>query len=134
VYEVAEGEGGPPDDFGPIPNPLEQTFDRRFAKGGPRRPGHQGFGHGRPEPEDSGPVGTIPNPLEQTFDKRFVKGSQRINAGFGRPDHTPGGGQGPGHKKGGGPKQPDPMQTSVGYIGADAYFNKAGGKRGKRGR
>ena len=134
VYEVPEGENGPPDDFGPIPNPLEQTFDRRFAKGGPRRPGHQGFGHGRPEPEVGGPVGTIPNPLEQTFDKRFVKGSQRINAGFGRPDHTPGGGQGPGHKKGGGPKQPDPMQTSVGYIGADAYFNKAGGKRGKRGR
>jgi 23S rRNA pseudouridine2605 synthase len=26
------------------------------------------------------------------------------------------------------------MQTSVGYIGADAYFNKAGGKRGGGGR
>ena len=134
VYAAVDADGAP-EDFGRIPNPLEQTFDRRFAKG-PRRGPHQGFGHGRAEPEESGPVGTIPNPLEQTFDKRFVKGSQRINAGFGRPDHTPAGGQGPGGKKGG-PKQPDPMQTSVGYIGADAYFNKAGGNKrggGRRGR
>lgn len=119
------------DDFGPIPNPLEQTFDRRFAKG-PRRGGAQGFGHARPEVE-YGPAGTIPNPLEQTFDKRFVKGSQRINAGFGRPDGDPAGGPPAGQRKGG-PKQPDPMQTSVGYIGADAYFNKVGGKRGGGGR
>lgn len=135
VYATADADGAP-EDFGRIPNPLEQTFDRRFAKG-PRRGPHQGFGHGRVEQDEGGPVGTIPNPLEQTFDKRFVKGSQRINAGFGRPDHTPGGGAGPGPgRKKGGPKQPDPMQTSVGYIGADAYFNKAGGKRGggRRGR
>jgi 23S rRNA pseudouridine2605 synthase len=121
-------EPGPDgEDFGAIPNPLEQTFDRRFAKG-PRRGTAQGFGHARPEVEH-GPAGTIPNPLEQTFDKRFVKGSQRINAGFGRPDGDPHGGPAGGAKKGG-PKQPDPMQTSVGYIGADAYFNKVGGKRG----
>ena len=115
--------------FERIPNPLEQTFDRRFATG-PRRGTAQGFGHGgSTQPDlDGGPVGTIPNPLEQTFDKRFVKGSQRINAGFGRHDaHQPD--TGGGGKKGG-PKQPDPMQTSVGYIGADAYFNKVGGKRG----
>ena len=124
----AEGEGQPDDDFGPIPNPLEQTFDRRFAKG-PRRGNAQGFGHGGPQHEpDNGPPGTIPNPLEQTFDRRFVKGSQRINAGFGRHDAQP---QPQGGGKRGGPKQPDPMQTSVGYIGADAYFNRGGG--GKRG-
>lgn len=116
------------EDFGRIPNPLEQTFDRRFAKG-PRR-NAQGFGHGGSKPEvEFGGGGSIPNPLEQTFDRRFVKGSQRINAGFGRPDgesrDAPAGG-----KRKGGPKQPDPMQTSVGYIGADAYFNRPGGKRG----
>ena len=71
----------------------------------------------------------IPNPLEQTFDRRFASGSQRISRGFGQPtqDH-PGGNQ-----KGGGPRQPDPMQTSVGYIGADAYFSKARGPRGGKG-
>ncbi|WP_428424212.1 pseudouridine synthase [Methylibium sp.] len=129
AFEPAlDAEGQPGEDFARIPNPLEQTFDRRFAKG-PRRGGAQGFGQGgsQPDPDIGGPPGTIPNPLEQTFDKRFVKGSQRINAGFGRHDaHQPDQG---GSKKGG-PKQPDPMQTSVGYIGADAYFNKAGGKRG----
>jgi len=116
------------EDFTRIPNPLEQTFDRRFASG-PRRGAHQGFGQGGSKPDaDFGPGGTIPNPLEQTFDKRFVKGSQRINAGFGRPDGDPHGA--PAGAKKVGPKQPDPMQTSVGYIGADAYFNKVGGKRG----
>jgi 23S rRNA pseudouridine2605 synthase len=47
--------------------------------------------------------------------------------------------RGPGApKKGGagGGKQPDPMQTSVGYIGADAFLRKGGrggGKGGRRG-
>jgi len=36
-------------------------------------------------------------------------------------------------RAGGGGKQPDPMQTSVGYIGADALRNK-GGRGGGRGR
>ena len=31
------------------------------------------------------------------------------------------------------PRQPDPMQTSVGYIGADAFHRK-GGRGGRRGR
>ena len=74
-------------------------------------------------------IGPIPNPLEQTFDKRFVKGSKRITSGFGRPDQQDHGG---GQKKGSGPRQPDPLQTSVGYIGADAYFGKTGGG-GRRG-
>jgi 23S rRNA pseudouridine2605 synthase len=73
--------------------------------------------------------GPIPNPLEQTFDRRFVKsGSKRITSGFGRPDQDQGGQQGGKQQKG--PRQPDPMQTSVGYIGADAYF---GGGRNNRG-
>ena len=99
---------------------------------GPRRGGAQGFGHGGSQVDHDvgGPPGTIPNPLEQTFDKRFVKGSQRINAGFGRHDaHQPDQG---GAKKGG-PKQPDPMQTSVGYIGADAFTRKMQGQGQSRG-
>jgi 23S rRNA pseudouridine2605 synthase len=72
----------------------------------------------------------IPNPLEQTFDRRFATGTKRIVSGFGRPsdDHQR-------HDSGpkGGPKQPDPMQTSVGYIGADAYFTRPGGGNKNRG-
>ena len=73
--------------------------------------------------------GPIPNPLQQTFDHRFVQG-RRIgpNSGFGaggsapRPSNEP---------RGNGPKQPDPLQTSMGYIGADAFHRKnRGGNRG----
>lgn len=78
--------------------------------------------------DDFDNIGPIPNPLEQTFDRRFVKGSKRITSGFGRPDQDQGRDAGGKHK---GPKQPDPMQTSVGYIGADAYFGggRSGGNR-----
>jgi 23S rRNA pseudouridine2605 synthase len=80
--------------------------------------------------DDGDHIGPIPNPLEQTFDKRFAKGSKRITAGFGRPDQNHGRDVAPQPK--GSPKQPDPLQTSVGYIGADAYFGKVGGG-GRRG-
>ncbi|ACB35138.1 pseudouridine synthase [Leptothrix cholodnii SP-6] len=76
----------------------------------------------------------IPNPLEQTFDRRFATGSKRISAGFGRPSDDVPGGRGGDNRKGG-PREPDPLQTSVGYIGSDAYFNKPGGpNRGRGGR
>lgn len=79
----------------------------------------------------------IPNPLEQTFDKRFVQNPRSRVGGrtfaFGGGGFGPGGssqpaGGGGGNKKGG-PKQPDPMQTSVGYIGADAFHRKGRGGR-----
>lgn len=89
----------------------------------------------------------IPNPLEQTFDKRFVqnprtgvggRGFSRGGGGFGPGGSSPVQGGGGGKK--GGPKQPDPMQTSVGYIGADAFHRKnrgggggGGGRGGNRG-
>ncbi len=94
--------------------------------------------------EDIDPA-RIPNPLEQTFDKRFVqnprsavggRGFRTGGGGFG----TPGSGANRGaHKGGGGPKEPDPLQTSVGYIGADAFHRKGtrggggGGGRGGKG-
>ena len=83
--------------------------------------------------DDDGPPdpATIPNPLEQTFDRRFVQNSRQ--RGFNRA----GGGFGPGgsapansNRGGGGPKQPDPLQTSLGYIGADAFHRKNKGGRG----
>ncbi|HEY0856304.1 MAG TPA: pseudouridine synthase [Albitalea sp.] len=80
----------------------------------------------------------IPNPLEQTFDKRFVQNPRSTVGGRGFRSGGGGfgtGGSGPGPKKGGGPKEPDPLQTSVGYIGADAFHRKGGrgGGRGGRG-
>jgi 23S rRNA pseudouridine2605 synthase len=83
---------------------------------------------------DHDPIGPIPNPLEQTFDRRFVQGGGRrgIGSGFGNPNRPAGGGGGGGQsRKKGEPRQPDPLQTSVGYIGADAFHRK--GSRGGRG-
>ncbi|CAN5701364.1 hypothetical protein BH11PSE8_BH11PSE8_25190 [soil metagenome] len=84
---------------------------------------------------------SIPNPLEQTFDKRFVQ-NPRSPAG-GRGFRQGGGGFGAGgsapapsnNKKGSGPKQPDPLQTSLGFIGADAFHRKgrSGGGGGQGG-
>lgn len=84
----------------------------------------------RPLEEDSDidhDHGPIPNPLQQTFDHRFVQG-RRIgpNSGFGAGGSAPRGGDD--HK--GDPKQPDPLQTSVGYIGADAFHRKNRGRPG----
>jgi 23S rRNA pseudouridine2605 synthase len=85
----------------------------------------------------------IPNPLEQTFDKRFVQ-NPRMPPG-GRGFRSGGGGFGAGGsappaaspKKGNGPREPDPMQTSVGYIGGEAFHRKAtrgnGGQGGGQG-
>jgi 23S rRNA pseudouridine2605 synthase len=105
----------------PIPNPLQQTYDKRALQRD-RLPT-------RELPED----GPIPNPLQQTYDRRFVQKGPGGGGGGGgggrggRPGRGGGGGGG-----GGGARQPDPMQTAVGYIGADAFRGK-GGKGGGRG-
>ncbi|MEI6025141.1 MAG: pseudouridine synthase [Betaproteobacteria bacterium] len=109
------------DEDGPIPNPLQQTYDRRAvqAESRPRR-----------ELDEDGP---IPNPLQQTYDKRFAKDG-KVNAGAGA-----GGGRArkkpaPGKTQSAG-GQPDPMRTSVGYIGAEAFHQKSkAGRAGKGGR
>jgi 23S rRNA pseudouridine2605 synthase len=103
-------------DFASIPNPLQQTFDHRAIREA-RQP--------RREISEDGP---IPNPLEQTYDKRFVQKPRGIGGGGGS-------GRKGGKGGGGGERQPDPMQTSVGYIGADAFHKQmSGGGGGGRGR
>jgi 23S rRNA pseudouridine2605 synthase len=119
-------------DDGPIPNPLQQTYDKRAlqAERQPKR-----------EYSEDGP---IPNPLQQTYDKRFHQGDGG-GGGGGRGKGRGKGGRGGGGQMfgskrggagGGGGGQPDPMRTSVGYIGADALRRKGGGgkKRGGRSR
>ena len=104
---------------GPIPNPLQQTYDKRALQ---RDRVVQ-----RDIPED----GPIPNPLQQTYDKRFAQGTPG-------PKHGKGGGGGGrnGRAKkssGGDPNRvPDPMQTAIGYIGADAFQRKGGNRGGPR--
>ena len=132
-----------PSEDGPIPNPLQQTYDKRALQND-RAPRHD-------VPDDdgpSGPTGPIPNPLQQTFDKRFAPQNQRRNNGGGGGGQggqggrrggggggNRGGNAGDNRGGGGGERQPDPMQTSAGYIGADAFLRKGpGGGRGGRGR
>lgn len=80
------------------------------------------------------------NPLEQTFDRRFASNKQRgFPAGFGAGGSGQGGGGRGGNKQrnkgtGGGPREPDPMQTSMGYIGADAFLRRGSGGGGGGGR
>jgi len=83
-------------------------------------------GDDRDDDDDFDPS-RIPNPLQQTFDHRFVQG-RRIgpNSGFGAGGSAPRAPSGPK----GDPKQPDPLQTSVGYIGADAFHRKNRGRGG----
>jgi 23S rRNA pseudouridine2605 synthase len=102
------------EDDGPIPNPLQQTYDKRALQAEQRKP--------RREFSEDGP---IPNPLQQTYDKRFGQGGKA-----GGPAR--GGRRGAGGAKPGG--EPDPMRTAVGYIGGDAYLHKLrGGGAGKPG-
>jgi 23S rRNA pseudouridine2605 synthase len=106
-------------DFASIPNPLQQTYDRRAIRDA-RQP--------RREISEDGP---IPNPLEQTYDKRGVQKPRGLGVGGGGGNRR-GGGKGGG---GGGERQPDPLQTAVGYIGADAFHKQiSGGGGGGRGR
>ena len=63
---TARRERGERGEDGPIPNPLQQTFDKRAFKEQQRRP--------KREYGDDGP---IPNPLQQTFDQRALKEAQR---------------------------------------------------------
>lgn len=132
-------------------NNKQQQPQRQGGRPNERRGPPQGQGGGQPqrevrEPRDQRPAdfdgdeddfdpSRIPNPLEQTFDKRFVQ-NPRSRVG-GRGFAHGGGGFGAGGSapvpapKKGGPKEPDPLQTSVGYIGGDAFHRKnRGGNRG----
>ena len=127
----------PPQERGPRQTPPDafQRADRSDADRPPRDD----------DLDDDFDPSRIPNPLEQTFDKRFVQ-NPRSPAG-GRGFRSGGGGFGAGGsapaapKKGDGPRQPDPMQTSMGYIGGEAFHRKGprggggggGGRGGSRG-
>jgi 23S rRNA pseudouridine2605 synthase len=114
-----------PGDPSYIPNPLQQTFDRRAIQQR-ERPVVVDYDDGT-----DGPIGPIPNPLQQTYDKRGLSGKTDPFGRNGKGKRGGGGGGG-----GGGEKQPDPLKTAVGYIGADTFIkklnNRGGGGRGRR--
>jgi 23S rRNA pseudouridine2605 synthase len=90
----------------------------------------------RDDEEDDGFIPHHVNPLEQTFDRRHATSGKRgVPAGFGaggsQQDDRSGRGGG---NKGNGPREPDPMQTSVGYIGGDAFLRRGGGGGGRGGK
>jgi 23S rRNA pseudouridine2605 synthase len=110
-----------------IPNPLQQTFDRRAIQQR-ERPVIADY-----DDDNDGPIGPIPNPLQQTYDKRGLSGKTDPFSRNGKGKRGGGGGGG----GGGGEKQPDPLKTAVGYIGADTFIKKlnnrgGGGGRGRR--
>ena len=109
---------GESNEFASIPNPLQQTFDRRAIQ--------QDRSNRREMSED----GPIPNPLQQTYDKRFSGGARGPGFGPGGSSHGGGGGGGGGggRNKGGG----DPPAAGGGYIGGDAFLRKGSGGRGGR--
>ena len=96
-------------DDGPIPNPLQQTFDQRALKEAQRKP--------RREYGEDGP---IPNPLQQTYDKRALQESQRRE----RPDDLDD--EGP---------IPNPLQQTFDrrFAGANAKPGARAGRGGPRG-
>jgi 23S rRNA pseudouridine2605 synthase len=139
------GQGARQNDRGRGNNPQPGRFNEPQQQAAPQ--GHdedRGFDSDSDSDIDFDPR-SIPNPLEQTFDKRFVqnprspaggRGFGRGGGGFGAGGSAPAPGPS-GGKKGQGPSQPDPLQTSLGFIGADAFHRKnrggGGGGGGNRG-
>ncbi|KQV60409.1 hypothetical protein ASC95_02835 [Pelomonas sp. Root1217] len=119
--------------------------ERHSGSGGPRpsrppeaqqpqqaRPPREERAPRRDDEEDDGFIPHHVNPLEQTFDRRHATSGKRglpqgFGAGGSQQDNRQGRGGG---NKGNGPREPDPMQTSVGYIGGDAFLRRGGGGGG----
>ncbi len=142
-----------PDD-GPIPNPLQQTYDKRFAQGGGPGAGYGGKagrggkpgktgkpGNGRKAAAGpggfgggAGKGGHAPGSGKGPKGGQPVAGPRGPRAGAGGPA-GPGAPRGKargnaGKPAGTGGREPDPMQTSVGFIGGDAFLRKGAGGRG----
>ena len=151
VRLIRQLAGGRPADRSPDANPRQGAPRPPQAEAGERGPrpndrggrGERGPRRDAPPPRLAEPVAReprdaddedldfdpsrIPNPLEQTFDKRFVQNARSPFGRGGGGGFGPGGSApAPGPKRGSGPREPDPLQTSVGYIGADAFHRKAG--------
>jgi 23S rRNA pseudouridine2605 synthase len=102
----------------------------------PRPPREERVQRRDDDDEDDGFIPHHINPLEQTFDRRqATSGKRGFPQGFGAGGSQQGNQAKPGKKQqGNGPREPDPMQTSVGYIGGDAFLRRGGGGGGRGGK
>lgn len=99
-----------------------------------QRPQREERAQRRDDDEDDDFIPHHINPLEQTFDRRHATGGKRgIPQGFGAGGSQQHNQHKPGKKQPGGQREPDPMQTSIGYIGGDAFLRRGGGGGGGRG-
>ncbi|MGQ3052483.1 MAG: pseudouridine synthase [Roseateles sp.] len=142
-----QGKGQPQQQQGNKNDRNKRRSDERHVGGGPRPSRPPEAQQARPPREERAPRRDddgeredddfIPhhvNPLEQTFDRRHATGGKRgLPQGFGAGGSQQGNKQGGGGSKGNGPREPDPLQTSVGYIGGDAFLRRGGGGGGGRG-
>jgi 23S rRNA pseudouridine2605 synthase len=134
-----KGEAGPPGGGQPIdPRSIERA--PRGMNIGFGRPRHDAdtpvavlAGQGEPDLDADIDMRAIPNPLQQTFDRRFVSKGRGPGGGSGGGGRGGGGGGGRGGSGQDPTRQPDPMQTSVGYIGADTFLRTKGPRGGRKG-
>jgi 23S rRNA pseudouridine2605 synthase len=98
----------------------------------PRPPREERVQRRDDDEDDDGFIPHHVNPLEQTFDRRHATSGKRgIPQGFGAGGSQQGNKHGKGGgNKGNGPREPDPLQTAVGYIGGDAFLRRGGGGGG----
>jgi 23S rRNA pseudouridine2605 synthase len=90
AFQLARKQQREYSDDGPIPNPLQQTFDKRAIQGERTAPRiHDDDAHDHDDHEETGP---IPNPLQQTYDKRFSHGhGPKAGGGSKKPRRKAGG-------------------------------------------
>jgi 23S rRNA pseudouridine2605 synthase len=124
----------------------------RNGRGNKKRRGNRNGGGGQQQPRDEGREAPIPSPLGDGRPPRGERdGRGNRGGGNGGPPQGQGrrGGGGGNNRQGGGNRQqgddrqpsganqPDPMKTSLGYIGADSFSRQRkeqrGGPGGRRG-
>ena len=136
-----QGKGQPAQQQGGKNDRNKRRSDDRHGGVGPRpsrppeaqqpRPPREERAPRRDDEEEDDFIPRHINPLEQTFDRRFATSGKRgIPQGFGAGGSQQGNKPAKGGGNKGGPREPDPLQTAVGYIGGDAFLRRGGGGGG----
>ncbi|WP_295977329.1 pseudouridine synthase [uncultured Variovorax sp.] len=99
-----------------------------------KRRGNRNAGGGQGARDEGGREAPIPNPLGDGRPPRGERGGRPNRGNGGQPQQGQGrrgnGGRQGGDRQQGGANQPDPMKTSLGYIGADSFSRQRKEQRG----